>query len=162
MVSSCITYDINCFAKVYFRLCSICVLLLVLLNVCLFQERDIKFFTETEENSAMMAPRAGVPYFLWYYRFRNSDDMISRSLFHVSYFTSWRLPCITIFCTLHLVGFAPGRYWIHIWPSFKLIMDSLIHHFYFAYFCLNLNTGFFFAQNYHMRILWNRNDHVFI
>lgn len=28
------------------------------------QERDVKFFTETEENQAMMAPRAGVPYFL--------------------------------------------------------------------------------------------------
>jgi len=28
------------------------------------QERDVKFFTETEENSAMMGPRAGVPYFL--------------------------------------------------------------------------------------------------
>lgn len=27
-------------------------------------ERDVKFFTETEENSAMMGPRAGVPYFL--------------------------------------------------------------------------------------------------
>ncbi|MCO5567634.1 hypothetical protein L7F22_021328 [Adiantum nelumboides] len=27
-------------------------------------ERQIKFFTETEENTAMMAPRAGVPYFL--------------------------------------------------------------------------------------------------
>ncbi|CAK9877962.1 unnamed protein product [Sphagnum jensenii] len=27
-------------------------------------ERDVKFFTETEENNAMMAPRAGVPYFL--------------------------------------------------------------------------------------------------
>ncbi len=29
-----------------------------------WQERDVKFFTETEENNAMMAPRAGVPYFL--------------------------------------------------------------------------------------------------
>lgn len=28
------------------------------------QERDVKFFTETDENNAMMAPRAGVPYFL--------------------------------------------------------------------------------------------------
>jgi serine/threonine-protein phosphatase 6 catalytic subunit len=28
------------------------------------QERDVKFFTETEENTAMMAPRSGVPYFL--------------------------------------------------------------------------------------------------
>jgi serine/threonine-protein phosphatase 6 catalytic subunit len=27
-------------------------------------ERDVKFFTETEENTAMMAPRSGVPYFL--------------------------------------------------------------------------------------------------
>ncbi|CAI5478017.1 unnamed protein product [Closterium sp. Yama58-4] len=27
-------------------------------------ERDVKFFTETEENNTMMAPRAAVPYFL--------------------------------------------------------------------------------------------------
>jgi hypothetical protein len=28
------------------------------------QERDVKFFTETEENNSMTAPRAAVPYFL--------------------------------------------------------------------------------------------------
>ena len=27
-------------------------------------EREVKFFTETEENGAMMAPRVSVPYFL--------------------------------------------------------------------------------------------------
>lgn len=27
-------------------------------------EREVKYFTETEENSTMMAPRAAVPYFL--------------------------------------------------------------------------------------------------
>lgn len=27
-------------------------------------ERVVKYFTETEENSSMMAPRASVPYFL--------------------------------------------------------------------------------------------------
>ena len=32
--------------------------------IVVLQERDVKFFTETEENQAMMAPRAGVPYFL--------------------------------------------------------------------------------------------------
>jgi hypothetical protein len=33
-------------------------------TIIVLQERDVKFFTETEENQAMMAPRAGVPYFL--------------------------------------------------------------------------------------------------
>lgn len=38
---------------------------LLTLGTCLLmQERDVKFFTETDENNAMMAPRAGVPYFL--------------------------------------------------------------------------------------------------
>lgn len=27
-------------------------------------EREVKYFTETDENSTMMAPRAAVPYFL--------------------------------------------------------------------------------------------------
>ena len=27
-------------------------------------EREVKYFTETEENSTMMAPRNAVPYFL--------------------------------------------------------------------------------------------------
>lgn len=28
------------------------------------QEREVKFFTETEENNQMRGPRTGVPYFL--------------------------------------------------------------------------------------------------
>lgn len=31
----------------------------------LYQEREVKFFTETEENNQMRGPRTGVPYFLW-------------------------------------------------------------------------------------------------
>lgn len=30
----------------------------------LLQEREVKFFTETEENNQMRGPRTGVPYFL--------------------------------------------------------------------------------------------------
>ena len=30
-----------------------------------WQEREVKFFTETEENNQMRGPRTGVPYFLW-------------------------------------------------------------------------------------------------
>jgi uncharacterized protein YuzE len=29
-----------------------------------YQERDVKFFTETEENNQMRGPRTAVPYFL--------------------------------------------------------------------------------------------------
>ena len=38
-----------------------------------FQERDVKFFTETEENNQMRGPRTAVPYFLWLqlYNFRS-------------------------------------------------------------------------------------------
>jgi len=30
----------------------------------MLQEREVKYFRETEENNTMMAPRAAVPYFL--------------------------------------------------------------------------------------------------
>lgn len=47
---------------------------LIVFTVCYFlsfasfllhQEREVKFFTETEENNQMRGPRTGVPYFLW-------------------------------------------------------------------------------------------------
>ena len=131
-----------------------------MLVVNLFQERDIKFFTETEENSAMMAPRAGVPYFLWFARFINSDDMSSRSLLHVRVMLHEGHQLYYYTCSLHLVGFAAGRYQDSYKLNltiFKLIMDSLIRHLN----CPNLNTEFlFFAQTTNIVIISYENYEI--
>lgn len=43
-----------------------------------YQERDVKFFTETEENNQMRGPRTAVPYFLWLqlYNFRSLFESV--------------------------------------------------------------------------------------
>jgi hypothetical protein len=39
-------------------------MLIVYCTLFYCQERDVKFFTETEENNQMRGPRTAVPYFL--------------------------------------------------------------------------------------------------
>ena len=37
---------------------------LMMKSMLFYQERDVKYFNETEENNQMRGPRTGVPYFL--------------------------------------------------------------------------------------------------